>query len=67
MKLSRTQLDIALANAGLSSYKQLAQRLGCSPQNLSVIVSRGRCTGATAAKLANALNVPVEKIIEEKE
>ena len=64
MKLSRTKLDIALAKAGLCSYKQLAQRLGCSSQNLSVIISRGRCTAATAAKLAKALNVPVDKITE---
>lgn len=63
MKLDRTQLDIAVANAGVPSYRQLAQRVGCSAQNLSVILNRGSCKPATAGKIAAALGVPVESIV----
>ena len=63
MKLDRTQLDIAVASAGIPSYRQLAQRVGCSAQNLSVILNRGSCKPATAGKIAAALGVPVESIV----
>lgn len=66
MKLDRTQLDIAVANAGVPSYRQLAQRVGCSAQNLSVILSRGSCKPATAGKIAAALGVPVESIVRKE-
>lgn len=67
MKLDRTQLDIAVANAGVPSYRQLAQRVGCSAQNLSVILNRGSCKPATAGKIAAALGVPVESIVRKEE
>lgn len=63
MKLDRTRLDIAVANAGLPSYRQLAKRMGCSPQNLSTIINRGTCMPVTAGKIAQALEVPVESIV----
>lgn len=66
MKLDRTQLDIAVANAGIPSYRQLAQQIGCSAQNLSVILTRGSCKPATAGKIAAALCVPVENIIRKE-
>lgn len=66
MKLDRTQLDIAIANAGVPSYRKLAQRIGCSAQNLSVILNRGSCTPSTAWKIAVALNVPVESIVRKE-
>lgn len=66
MKLDRTQLDIAVANAGVTSYRQLAQKIGCSAQNLSVILTRGSCKPATAGKIAAALGVPVENIIRKE-
>lgn len=67
MKLDRTKLDIAVANAGVLSYRQLAQRVGCSAQNLSVILNRGSCKPATANKIAQALGVPVESIVRREE
>lgn len=67
MKLDRTQLDIAVASAGIPSYRQLAQRVGCSAQNLSVILNRGSCKPATAGKIAAALGVPVESIVRREE
>lgn len=66
MKLDRTRLDIAVANAGVPSYRQLAQRVGCSAQNLSVILNRGSCKPATAGKIAQALGVPVESIVRKE-
>ena len=66
MKLDRTQIDVALANAGVPSYSQLAQRIGCSAQNLSVILNRGRCKPVTAGKIAQALGVPVDSIIKKE-
>lgn len=66
MKLDRTQLDIAVANAGIPSYRQLAQQVGCSAQNLSVILTRGSCKPATAGKIAAALGVPVESIVRKE-
>lgn len=67
MRLDRTQLDIAVANAGVPSYRQLAQLVGCSAQNLSVIINRGTCKPMTAVKIAHALRVPVESIIRKEE
>lgn len=66
MKLDRTQLDIAVANAGVPSYRQLALRVGCSAQNLSVILNRGSCKPATAGKIAAALGVSVESIVRKE-
>lgn len=66
MRLDRTQLDIAIANAGVPSYRQLAQRVGCSAQNLSVILNRGSCKPATAGKIAAALGVSVESIVRKE-
>lgn len=66
MRLDRTQLDIAIANAGVPSYRQLAMRVGCSAQNLSVILNRGSCKPATAGKIAAALGVSVESIVRKE-
>lgn len=66
MRIDRTQLDIAIANAGVPSYRQLAMRVGCSAQNLSVILNRGSCKPATAGKIAAALGVPVESIVRKE-
>lgn len=66
MKLDRTRLDIAVANSGVTSYRQLAERIGCSAQNLSVILGRGSCKPVTAGKIAAALDVPVESIVRKE-
>lgn len=66
MRLDRTQLDIAIANAGVPSYRQLALSVGCSAQNLSVILNRGSCKPATAGKIAAALGVSVESIVRKE-
>lgn len=65
LNLDRNKIDIAIANAGIPSYRQLAQRIGCSAQNLSVILNRGSCKPATVGKIAAALGVPVESMVKE--
>ena len=64
MKINRTSVDIALSRSDLGSYTELARRMGCSVQNLSVILNRGSCRPATAGKIADALGVPLEEVIE---
>lgn len=64
MKINRTSVDIALSRSDLGSYTELARRMGCSMQNLSVILNRGSCRPATAGKIADALGVPLEEVIE---
>ena len=64
MILSRRNIDIAIANAGLASYAELARRMGCKPQSLSIILARGSCRPATADKIAAALGVPLESLLE---
>lgn len=64
MKINRTSVDVALSRSDLGSYAELARRMGCSAQNLSVILSRGSCKPATAGKIAAALGVPLEELLE---
>ena len=64
MKINRTSVDISLSRSDLGSYTELARRMGCSVQNLSVILNRGSCRPATAGKIADALGVPLEEVIE---
>ena len=64
MKINRTSVDVALSKSDLGSYAGLARRMGCSAQNLSVILNRGSCKPATAGKIAAALGVPLEELLE---
>ncbi|MFR3790353.1 MAG: hypothetical protein ACLTWO_00320 [Blautia massiliensis (ex Durand et al. 2017)] len=66
MKFDRELVDIAIAQSGVACYKELARRMGCSAQNLSVILTRGSCKPATAGKIAAALGVPVESIVRKE-
>lgn len=45
--------------------KDLAERMGVIPNNLSVLLNRRSVYPATAAKIASALNVSVEEILED--
>ena len=65
MNLSKQQIELALGKSDLSSYRELSRKMGCSAQNLSVILNRGSCKPATAAKIAAALGVPLEDLLEE--
>lgn len=66
MKFDRELVDIAIAQSDVTSYSELARRMGCSVQNLSVILKRGSCKPVTAGKIAQALGVSVESIIRKE-
>ncbi len=66
MKLSRELVDIAVAQSDCTSYRDLARKMGCSAQNLYVILNRGSCKPVTAGKIAQALGVPVENIVRKE-
>ncbi len=65
MKISRQQLELAPAQAGMSAA-QLSEASGISRQQISTIKGRGTCTPITAAKLAKGLGVPLETILEKE-
>lgn len=65
MNLDISKVEIAMINANLLTVEALGKKMGCSKQNLSHIFDRCRCRPKTAKKLADALNVPVEQIINE--
>ena len=63
MKISRQQLELAQAQAGMSAT-QLSEASGISRQQIST--TRGTCMPITAAKLAQGLGVPLESILEKE-
>lgn len=65
MKISRQQLELAQAQAGMSAA-QLSEASGISRQQISTIKTRGTCMPITAAKLAQGLGVPLESILEKE-
>lgn len=65
MKISRQQIEIAQAQAGMSAAK-LSEASGVSQQQISTIKTRGTCNPITAAKLSRGLGVPLESILEKE-
>ena len=65
MKFDRELVDIAIAQSDVASYRELARRMGCSAQNLSVILKRGSCKPVAARKIAQATGGPVGNIVTE--
>lgn len=65
MKLNRLKLDLLQAEKGLSCT-QVAERAGMSRQNFSTVRTRGTCTAITAGKIARALGVSVESLLEDR-
>ena len=63
LKLSREKIMIILAERSMT-VKMLAEQMGIRPNNLSALLNRNTCQTTTAGKLATALKVPVESIIE---
>lgn len=64
MKLNTTRIETFLAQRNMTK-SALAEGSGISRQNLSTIIRRGTCEPRTIGKLAKALNVPVEDLLEE--
>ena len=63
LKLSREKIDIQLGNS-LMSITALANAYGCSRARINVILNSREVTPMCAGRLAKALNVKVEQIIE---
>ena len=63
LKLSREKIDIQLGN-NLMSITALANAYGCSRAPINVILNSREVTPMCAGRLAKALNVKVEQIIE---
>ena len=63
MNINRTRIDAMLAERGLTQAA-LAADSGLSRQSVSTILTRGTCAPKSAGKLASALGVPVESLLE---
>ena len=64
VRINSRKLAIAMATAGYS-FIDLATVSGVSRTSLSYINCGKSCKPQTAGKIARALNVPVEKLIEQ--
>lgn len=64
LRLSKKRVLILLGERGMRQ-KDLAERMGVIPNNLSVLLNRRSVYPATAARIASALNVSVEEILED--
>ena len=62
MKVSRKAIEIEMARKQFVVF-QLAEAAGISYKGLRLVLTRGDCIPRTAGKIANALGVPVEKIM----
>lgn len=65
MTIDQTRIEIRMGELGLSK-KDLGERCGIKPQNISTIIRRGTCTPKTAVRLAAGLEVPVTTIIRKE-
>lgn len=63
IKLDREKIDIQLGN-NLMAITALAEAYGCSRARINVILNSREVTPMCAGRLAKALNVKVEQIIE---
>ena len=63
IKLDRVKIDIQLGN-NLMTITALAEAYGCSRARINVILNSREVTPMCAGRLAKALNVKVEQIME---
>ena len=64
MRINPKKLEIAMATKGFN-FIDLARESGVSRASLSYINSGKSCKAQTGGKIAQALNVSVERLIEE--
>lgn len=65
MRISRSKLDLLQAEQVLTCG-QVAEKAGMSRQNFSTVRTRGTCAAVTLGKIARALGVPVESLLEDR-
>lgn len=63
MNINRARIETMLAKRGMTQAA-LASICGLSRQSVSTILTRGTCAPKSAGKLANALGVTVESLLE---
>lgn len=64
MKISRTRFIVALTERDVSTVR-LAALTGLSRGTISAVKNGKRCSDDTALRIAQALAVPVESLLEE--
>ena len=64
MKINTNMVEILLAKSKMSK-SNLAISAWISRQNVSTILGRRTCRPETAERIAHALGVPIEQIMEE--
>lgn len=63
MKIKKRKIELLLAEKGLGC-QEVAKNAQIHPQVLSVVMHRGTCRPATAGKIARALGVDPEEIVD---
>lgn len=66
MNISATKIETILAERGITKVT-LANKAGISRQNISTIIRRGSAEPKTVGKLAAALGVSVEELIQKED
>lgn len=64
MRIDRIKLITEMATAELKVY-ELAERAGLCRGTVAMVKSGKSCTSETAEKIAGALGVPLERILED--
>ena len=65
-KISKNVLGVAMLRAGVTSYKNLAERAGVSVNTVSRVINGGSTKLPTLQAIAKALNVDPADIIEKE-
>lgn len=63
MKINKQKLQLAMANECINPY-DLCEKISIQYQTYRRISAGHNCKPATAGKIAKALNVPVEQLID---
>jgi transcriptional regulator with XRE-family HTH domain len=65
MRIDPTKIDLALARAGLR-WHELAKKTGIAPATLTAAKQGRNTSGRTVIKIANALGVEPETLLQEE-
>ena len=63
MKILKSKLFVIMATSGITQG-DIAKKMGVSRSYISTVLARGTCSPKTAGRIAKALNVSVESIVE---
>ncbi|MBP3524326.1 MAG: helix-turn-helix transcriptional regulator [Clostridia bacterium] len=66
MKINTFRINTLLAKQGLTQA-ELARRAGMTKQATCALIQRGTCEPRTAGKIASALNIDVEELIQKED